>query len=184
MLKLAATLLLNLLIVFVSLFCSPASAQAGDTVTLLDGKLTFALADGWKVDTSKSKPQLLAAYKAKKSDAWGTVLRGTHGLEPNKLTEYIDQKVAEYTKALFWLPKLNWLKREIVLINGRQWADLSFIGQLEGTKDSHSGMLYTRVLATSYEGQLLELLFTSNTDRSRKTQARIDQIIASVKLAE
>jgi hypothetical protein len=112
------------------------------------------------------------------------VTRGKRGLEPAALGDYITRKVAEYTKGLFWLPKLVWLKKEMATIHGRQWADLRFIGQLDGTKNPLDGLLYTRILATSYRGQLLEIIFTSNTDRSAATKAKIDRMIESVKLEE
>ena len=51
-------------------------------------------------------------------------------------------------------------------------------------KDTKEGLLYTRILATSYQGQLLEIIFTSNTDRSDATKAKIDRMIESVKLID
>ena len=41
---------------------------------------------------------------------------------------------------------------------------LRFIATCENAKDARDGLLYTRILATSYFGQLLEIMFTSNTD--------------------
>ncbi len=41
---------------------------------------------------------------------------------------------------------------------------------------------YTRILATSYEGQLLEIMFTSNTDESPALKDSIDKVMESVRL--
>jgi hypothetical protein len=94
------------------------------------------------------------------------------------------KKVAEYTKGLSWLPNLTWLKKEIVTRDGRPWVDARFIGRRDNAKGPLDGLLYTRILATSYEGQLLELMFTSNTDPDPATKAKIDALIESVKLRD
>ena len=167
-----------------ALWFSAGAVDASTPVSLLDGKLTLELEDGFVPDKDRGIKKVVAGFKAKKGDAWGTVTRGKHGLEPDALGDYLTRKVAEYTKGLFWLPKLVWLKKEMVTINGRLWADLRFIGQLEGAKNPLDGMLYTRILATSYGGQLLEIIFTSNTDRNAKTKTKIDRMIESVKLEE
>jgi len=164
--------------------CRPETSRAGDTVSLLDGKLKIEIADGFAPDKDRSSKQSIADYKARIGDAWGSVLRGTHGLQPDGLNGYLTRKVADYSKGLSWLPHLNWLKKEIVTINGRPWADLRFIGQREGAKDPRDGLMYTRIFSTSYGGQLLEIMFTSNTDPDPATKAKIDRIIESVKLAE
>ena len=44
--------------------------------------------------------------------------------------------------------------------------------------------MYTRILATSYRGQLLEILFTSNTDETPALKDKIDNVIESVRLEE
>ena len=44
--------------------------------------------------------------------------------------------------------------------------------------------MYTRILATSYGGQLLEILFTSNTDENPALKDKIDKVMESVKLEE
>lgn len=158
--------------------------RAHTPVALLDGKLTLEIQDGFAPDEKRATKQVIAAWKARKSDAWGTVSRGTHGLEPDALVQYLSDKAADYTKGLSWLPRLTWLKKEIVTIHGRRWADLRFIGQRENAKGPMDGMLYTRILATSYGGQLLEIIFTSNTDREPATKTKIDQIFESLKLEE
>jgi hypothetical protein len=153
-------------------------------VALLDGKLTMEMQDGFAPDEGKATKQVIAAWKARKSDAWGAVSRGTHGLQPPEVGDYLSRKVEEYSKGLSWLPRLTWLKKEMVTIHGRKWADLRFIGQRDNAKGPMDGLLYTRILATSYNGQLLEILFTSNTDKDPATKAKIDRIFESVKLEE
>ena len=157
-------------------------AEAYTPISLLDGKLTLDMQDGFAADETRVSKQVVAAFKARKGDAWGTITRGKRGLEPDDLGEYLSRKTTEYTKGLAWLPRLTWLKRETVTIQGRRWADLRFIGQSEHAKGPMDGMLYTRILATSYQGELLEIVFTSNTDRNPATKAKIDRILESVKL--
>jgi hypothetical protein len=80
------------------------------------------------------------------------------------------------------LPKLKWLKKEIVTINGRQWADMRYIAPRAKPENDRDGLLYTRILATSYDGQLLEILFTSNTDENPALKDQIDKVLQSVQL--
>ena len=119
--------------------------------------------------------------------AWGDVLRGTHGLTPDKLEGYLKMRVAEYSKGFKWLPKdshLQWLKKDIVTIDGRKWADWSFVPMLKGTKDYSHNPVYTRNLTTSYKGQLLEINFTSNLNTAPELKQEIDHIMDSVHLEE
>jgi hypothetical protein len=170
------------LLLLATFFC--ATAHASTPVALLEGKLSFELQDGFVPDKDRAVKQVIAGYKARKGGAWGTVTRSTQSLEPTALADYISRKAADYTKGLAWLPKLTWLKRETVTINGRPWADLRFIVQMDKPKGPHDGLLYTRILATSYGGQLLEIVFTSNTDKDPETKQKIDRTMESVRLAE
>jgi hypothetical protein len=160
------------------------SIQAGP-VSLLEGKLKLDTTDAfvWEKEAKMSK-QSIADFKGRKSDAWGTITRGTHGLQPEGLANYMEKKVAEYTKGLSWLPRLDWLKKEIVTINGRKWADMRYIAPRKNAKDARDGLMYTRILATSYGGQLIEIMFTSNTDENPTLKDNIDKVIESVGLEE
>ncbi len=169
------------ILVLVSILCATAHGQ--DTVNLLEGKLKLDLMGAFVADDSRTSAQSIADFKARNSDGWGSVLRGTHGLQPDGLDAYVKRKVADYTKGLSWLPKLVWLKNDIVTIDGRKWADLCFIAPRKGAKDPRDGLMYTRIFATSYGGQLLEITFTSNTDPNRALKDKIDKVIESVKLA-
>jgi tetratricopeptide (TPR) repeat protein len=157
------------------------------TVSLLDGKLKLDLPSDFSRDTDDPKnPKTLAKFSGP-DGAWGEVLRGTNGLTPDKLDGYLKTRVAEYSKGFKWLPKdshLQWLKKEIVTIGGRKWADWSFVPMLEGKKDYSHNPVYTRFLTTSYKGQLLEITFTSNLNTSPELKAEIDRIMDSVRLEE
>jgi hypothetical protein len=167
-----------------ALVVSLSGLNAG-TVTLLGGKLTLDTTDAFVSGKNpKQEKQSIAYFTAPESDAWGIIMRGTHGLPPDGLAAYLKNKVAEYTKGMSWLPKLNWLKKEIVPIDGRKWADIRYIAPRANPKNPRDGLLYTRILATSYEGQLLEILFTSNTDENPVLKDKIDQVLDSVKLAK
>ena len=163
------------------------SAAAGNKVSLLDGKLTLDIPPDFSHDPDDpKKPKTIAAFSGP-DGAWGTVLRGTHGLAPEELDGYLKKRVAEYTKGFKWLPKdsrLQWLKKEIVTIDGRKWADWSFVPVSKGKKDYSHNPVYTRNLTTSYNGQLLEINFSSNLNTDPKLKQEIDQIIDSVHLEE
>ena len=157
------------------------------TISLLDGKLTIDIPADFSRDPSDPKdPKTLAKF-SREDGAWGAVLRGTHGLTPEKLNDYLKMRVAEYSKGFNWLPKdshLQWLKKDIVTIDGRKWADWRYVPILKGTKDYSHSPVYTRFLTTSYKGQLLEISFTSNLATAPKLKEEIDHIMDSVRLEE
>jgi tetratricopeptide (TPR) repeat protein len=157
------------------------------TVSLLDGKLKLEVPSDFSRDRDDPKePKTLAKFSGP-DGAWGTVLRGTHGLTPDQLEGYLNKRVAEYSKSFKWLPKdshLQWLKKDIVTIGGRKWADWSFVPILKGKKDYSHNPVYTRNLTTSYKGQLLEINFTSNLNTDPKVKEEINQIMDSVHLEE
>jgi len=157
------------------------------TVSLLDGKLKLdILADFTRDPDDPKEPKTVAKFSGPDS-AWGEVLRGTHGLTPDKLEGYLKMRVAEYSKGFKWLPKdshLQWLKKEIVTIDGRKWADWRYVPVLKGKKDYSHNPVYTRFLTTSYKGQLLEINFTSNLNTDPKVKQEIDHIMDSVHLEE
>lgn len=172
--------MIRVLALLLAFICTASAAET----TLLGGKLKFNLPDGWAPDKDRATKQAIGGYRSRKGDAWGTVARGTHGLQPDGLNAYVSRKVQEYSKGLSWVPNFTWLKKEIVTVDGRKWADLRYIGRRTGAKDPLDGLLYTRIFATSYEGQLLEFTFTSNTDPDPATKTKIDHLIDSVKLTD
>jgi len=156
-------------------------------VSLLDGKLKLDLPSGFSRDSDDPKdPKTLAKFSGP-DGAWGIVLRGTHGLTPDKLDGYLKMRVAEYSKGFKWLPKdshLQWLKKDIVTIDGRKWADWRYVPMLKGKKDYSQNPVYTRFLTTSYNGQLLEISFTSNLNTKLELKQEINHIMDSVHLEE
>jgi tetratricopeptide (TPR) repeat protein len=162
-------------------------ASGATTVSLLDGKLKLDIPSDFSRDPDDPKEPKTVAKFSGPDGAWGTVLRGTHGLTPDQLEGYLKKRVAEYSKGFKWLPKdshLQWLKKDIVTIDGRKWADWSFVPVMKGRKDYSHNPVYTRNLTTSYKGQLLELNFTSNLNTDPKVKKQIDHIIKSVHLEE
>jgi hypothetical protein len=163
------------------------TGAAGTTVSLLDGKLKLDIPADFSRDPDDPKePKTIAKFSGP-DGAWGTVLRGTHGLTPDQLEGYLKMRVSEYNKGFKWLPKdshLQWLKKDVVTIDGRKWADWSFVPIMKGRKEYSHNPVYTRNLTTSYKGQLLELNFTSNLNTHPRLKKEIDQIIDSVHLEE
>src|SRR5262245_42300900 len=65
------------------------SAAAANQVSLLDGKLTINIPPDFSRDPDDpKKPKTIAAFSGP-DGAWGTVLRGTHGLTPDQLDGYL-----------------------------------------------------------------------------------------------
>jgi len=162
-------------------------ASGATTVSLLDSKLKLDIPSDFSRDPDDPKEPKTVAKFSGPDGAWGTVLRGTHGLTPDQLEGYLKKRVAEYNKGFKWLPKdshLQWLKKEIVTIDGRKWADWSFVPIMKGRKDYSHNPVYTRNLTTSYKGQLLEINFTSNLNTDPKIKREIDHIMDSVHLEE
>jgi tetratricopeptide (TPR) repeat protein len=163
------------------------SAAAANKVSLLDGKLTIDIPpDFAREPDDPAHPKTIAKFSGPPDGAWGEVLRGTHGLAPQQLDDYLKKRVAEYSKD-FPVPKgahLQWLKKEIVTIDGRKWADWRFVPMLKGKKNYSYNPVYSRFLTTSYKGQLLEINFTSNLNTNPELKQEIDHIMDSVHLEE
>jgi hypothetical protein len=165
------------------------SPKSKDAAGLLDGKLKIDIPPDFVREPNDPKePKSVAKFVHKdEGGAWGEVLRGTHGLTPDKLEGYLKMRVAEYSKGFKWLPKdahLQWLKKEIVTIDGRKWADWRYVPLLKGKKDYRNSPVYTRFLTTSYQGQLLEITFTSNLNTEPALKEEIDHIMDSVHVEE
>lgn len=160
---------------------------AAPVVDLLDGKLRIDVPSDFTREPDDPKdPKTLAKF-SRDDGAWGQVLRGTHGLTPDELDGYLKKRVAEYSKGFDWLPKdshLQWLRKEIVTIDGRKWADWRYVPILKKAKDYQHSPVYTRFLTTSYKGQLLEITFTTNLNTEPELKAEIDHIMDSVHLEE
>lgn len=157
------------------------------TESLLGGKFRFELTPDFSRDPDDPKEPKTVAKFSGPDGAWGIVLRGTHGLTPDQLDGYLKMRVAEYSKGFKWLPKdskLHWLKKEIVTIDGRKWADWRYVPMLKGEKDYSHNPVFTRFLTTSYKGQLLEISFTSNLNTDPGLKQAIDHILDSVHLEE
>lgn len=168
---------------------TPTTEKSTGGVSLLDGKLKIDVPGDWTRDPDDPKdPKTLAKFSYEgEGGAWGAVLRGTHGLTPDKLDGYLKMRVAEYTKGFNWLPKdshLEWLKKEIVTIDGRKWADWRYVPMKKGSKDYRNNPVYTRFLTTSYKGQLLEIDFTSNLNTDPKLKQEIDHVMDTIHLEE
>src|SRR6266511_2314035 len=163
------------------------SPSGPTTVSLLDGKLKIDLPGDFSRDPDDPKDPKTVAKFSGPDGAWGAVSRGTHGLTPDKLEGYLKMRVAEYSKGVKLLHKdshLQWLKKAIVTIDGRKWADWSFVPMLKGKKDYSHNPVYTRNLTTSYKRQLLEITFTSNLNTNPELKEEINHIMGSVHLEE
>lgn len=154
--------------------------------------LTLALPASFELDKKKSGDKKTIASFSRKDGVWGTISRGTNGLTPEGLQTYMDNRVKEYTEKLGkdLGADIHWLRHDIVTLNDRPWADLRFVPALKGSpastslKDYANAPLYTRFLSTSYQGQLLEVTFTTNLDTAPETKAILDKIFDTITLTE
>jgi hypothetical protein len=172
---------------------NPTVGLSAKTINLLGGaKLKMEMPSTFELDKkNKTDKQTLATF-TRKDGVWGSVSRGTHRLAPDQLDTFMENRMKEYSQQLGkdLGADLFWIKHEIVKLGDREWVDLRFVPMLkdakppQSLKDVANHPLYTRFLATSYHGQLLEITFTSNLDTTPETKVVLDQIFDSVKFEE
>ena len=158
-----------------------AGAVAQTPVSLLDGKLTFVLPANFK-KTLATGPAL-ASYGAADGDEWMQVSLAAKPLPEGGLEAWMERKKASYTKGM--PPEIRshmrWLDHKTLTRDGVKWADLRFDCVPDGPDGKSRAFLYTRFLATTLDGKLLELVFSSNLTANAKRKAALDQIADSVK---
>ena len=73
---------MRLVFFIVAALATIGSIQAGP-VSLLEGKLKLDTTDAFvRAKEAKASKQSIADFQGRKSDAWGIITRGTHGLQP------------------------------------------------------------------------------------------------------
>lgn len=159
-----------------------AGVYAQTPVSLLGGNLTFVLPENFK-KTSATGP-VLASYGATDGDEWMQVSLAGKPLPDGGLEAWMDRKKAAYTKGMSpeIRPNMRWLDHKILVRDGVKWADLRFDCVPDGPDGSKRAILYTRFLATTLDGKLLEFVLSSNLTANAKRKAALDQIADSVKL--
>ena len=163
-------------------FVFTAGVYAQTPVSLLGGKLAFLLPANFK-KTSPSG-QALASYGATDGDEWMQVSLAGKPLSQGGLEAWMERKKAAYTKGM--PPEirshLRWLDHKTLMRDGVKWADLRFDCVPDGPDGPPRAFLYTRFLATTLDGKLLEFVFSSNLTADAKRKAALDRIADSVKL--
>ena len=163
-------------------FVFAAAALAQTPVTLLDGKLAFVLPANFK-KTSAEGP-VLAAYGAADGDEWMQVSLASKPLPEGGLDAWMKRKKAAYSKGMSpeIRPHMRWIDQKILTRDGVKWADLRFDCVPNGPDGGKKAILYTRFLATTLDGRLLEFVLCSNLTADAKRKAALDRIADSVKL--
>ncbi len=160
-----------------------AGVGAQTPVSLLDGKLTFTVPPNFR--KSADDRSSLASYEAKDGDEWMMVSLAGTPLREGGLKAWMERKKASYTAGLS--PEirshLRWPAKKIVTRNGVEWADLRFDCVPDGSDGKNHAILYTRFLATTIDGKLLEFVLSGNLTADAKRKAALDQIADSVKLS-
>jgi len=172
---------LGLLVALVIGFIAPGVALSQTKVSLLKGDLTFTLPANFQKDNEKNA---LGAYSAKDGDEWMTVTLASKPLPNGDLEAWLLRKRASYTAGLSpdIRSHLRWIKQKTIMIDGKQWDDLRFDCVPDGPDGANHALLYTRFLATTVDGHLLEILLSSNLTTDPKRKAALDRIADSVKL--
>ena len=167
---------------FLTGFVFAAGAVAQTPVNLLAGKLTFVLPENFE-KTSADGP-VLASYGATDGDEWMQVSLAGKPLPEGGLEAWMDRKKAAYSKGMSpeIRPHMRWLDQKTLTRDGVKWADLRFDCVPDGPEGSKHAILYTRFLATTLDGKLLEFVFSSNLTADAKRKAALDRIADSVKL--
>lgn len=162
-------------------FGASGSALAQTKVSLLKGDLTFTIPANFQKDPDKGT---LGSYSAKDGDEWMSVTLASKPLLNNDLEAWLLRKRAAYSAGLG--PEirshLRWIKQKTVMIDGKRWADLRFDCVPDGPDGASRAILYTRFLATTVDGHLLEIVLSSNLTSDAKRKAALDKIADSVKL--
>jgi hypothetical protein len=173
----------RLLAIVFTVFVLAASVAAQTPVSLLGGKLTFTVPSNFR--KSPDDESSLASYEAADGDEWASVSLAGKPLRPGGLEAWMERKKASYTADL--PPEirehLRWTVKKIVKRHGVEWADLRFDCVPDGPDGKDHAILYTRFLATTIDGKLLEFVFSGNLTADAKRKAALDQMADSVKLA-
>ena len=164
-------------------FVLAAGAGAQTPVSVLDGKLTFTVPSNFRKGADEKSA--LASYEAADGDEWMMVSLAGKPLAEGGLKAWMERKKASYTAGLS--PEirahLRWLDKKIVTRHGVEWADLRFDCVPDGPDGKNHSILYTRFLATTIDGKLLEFVLSGNLTADPERKAALDQIADSVELS-
>lgn len=161
-------------------FASGAFAET--PVSLLGGKLTFALPSNFKKTTPEGP--VLASYGATDGSEWMQVSLAKQPLPEGGLEAWMARKKAAYSNGMSpeIRPYMRWLNQDILMRGGVKWADLRFDCVPKGPDGGKRSILYTRFFATTLDGHLLEIVLCGNLTSDANRKAALDRIADSVKL--
>jgi hypothetical protein len=155
---------------------------AGEQVILFDGRLSFELPDGFSTmpkDIAKIKypmethrPKYIYS-NSKASTSIAVNLTENSSLQSQQLAEFktfMEQTLVRMT------PGLKWVKKEIITLNGTEWARLEFMSNAIDT-DIHNIMLMT-----SFQGKPLMLNFNSTKEEFASVEKGLSDSIRSIKI--
>ena len=164
-------------------FVFSADGLAQTPASLLDGKLKFLVPAN--VNKTPADGGVLASYGATDGDEWMQVALAGKPLSAGGLEAWMERKKAAYTKGM--PPEVRshvrWRDQKIVTRGGVKWADLRFDCVPDGPDGKSRAILYTRFLATTLDGKLLEIVLCGNLTDDAGRKAALDRIADSVKLS-
>jgi hypothetical protein len=172
---------MNRILVLLLLFLST-SAWSETPVSLYDGKLKFDA----PAEFRPMAPELIAVkfprgsgpqhvYSDAKTTA--TSIAFTHSL--GKLT---DERLEEFREALVSMlsaskPGIIWIKKEIVVIQGRRWA------RLECTTPGADSVIHNEILVTPLDGRVLLVNLNTLNSLLPSAGSKLAAVKASLRLA-
>jgi hypothetical protein len=158
-----------------------AHSTGAKQVKLLDGQLSFVS----PVDISQTHTRATGTDRysvlCDLASADGTfslcVTYGKHTLKNPDMQNFLEQKVASYSRLNAKTPHFQWIQHRIVERNGRRWAEICF------SHDNASGApVYTRCLSCFVQGHLLEIWAITRRAVDSKQKSYVDHVIDSVRL--
>lgn len=155
-------------------------AALGEKVSLFDGRVSFSPPAGFAKMTeemmSKKYPELNVPKVAySNAETTVSVVAGfaeERNLRPEQLPEFKDFFSSALEKAV---PELQWLKKELVEIDGRRWVHLEYVARRAGSREVHNDT-YT----TSLDGRIMFFNFNSAVDVYEKSKGVLQKSRATI----
>jgi hypothetical protein len=162
--------------------CLAFTAQAGDVATP-DAVVTLTVPDDFtalsreeiqrKWPTSASAPSFAVGNKSRSTSI-------AYDLKPNPLRQEELGQALQAFEGVFTriVPGIDWKRREIIEMAGRQWV------MLELTSSAVDTDIYNIMLITAYRGRMLAMNFNSTKQDFEAMEPALRRSVASLRLKE
>lgn len=169
-------------LIIVSIFLILSSQLIAKTHTLDEGKISFETSDEFQpfsqeiIDIkypSKRAPKYVIGTKSTKTSIG-------FDIKDNQIEEVNLEDARKAMSETFSkiIPGINWIKNELITVNGKKFILFNFESNAIDTKINNT------MLVTNYNGKMLLFNFNSTIDEYPKYNKTFDQIIESIKIEE